>query len=200
MSGSTVIIGWLGVVVVSGLIAVYLARRWGHDPFGWAFLTAALGPLAIVAQVGPHQRDRDRRHALVAMTPRGGRELIVLATDGSEVATQLAAHVSDQGRQVVVLHVLPYELGPDGDDQSASEKAAQEAAGSLLSNLREKGVDARLELRYGPPGQAIVDYANESGAGLIVVGRRGSGLARALLGSTSRYVVEHASQPVFVAG
>lgn len=57
----------------------------------------------------------------------------------------------------------------------------------------------RIDLE-GYPADALVEYAQESGAGLIVVGSRGRGdLASLVLGSTSHRVVNQASCDVLIA-
>ena len=57
------LLGWLLIVVGSMAAIVYLAHRWGHDPFGWSMLAAAMGPIAIVALVGTRGSDVERRAA-----------------------------------------------------------------------------------------------------------------------------------------
>jgi nucleotide-binding universal stress UspA family protein len=59
---------------------------------------------------------------------------------------------------------------------------------------------SRLLVKEGLPGEVIVDQASEIDADLIVVGtHRGvGGLTRMLLGSTARYVTQHAGCPVLV--
>jgi nucleotide-binding universal stress UspA family protein len=52
---------------------------------------------------------------------------------------------------------------------------------------------------FGIPDTAIIDLAEELGAGLIVMGSRGlGGVMRALMGSISDSVVRHAHCPVMV--
>jgi nucleotide-binding universal stress UspA family protein len=51
---------------------------------------------------------------------------------------------------------------------------------------------------YGVPVEEIVEAAKSQGAGMIIIGRRGAGLTKALLGSVSDHVVKHASVPVVV--
>ncbi|MDX1593996.1 MAG: universal stress protein [Gammaproteobacteria bacterium] len=57
-----------------------------------------------------------------------------------------------------------------------------------------------LVVKEGPPGEVIVDEAAKHEVDLIVVGthRGTSGLKRMLIGSTARYVTQHAACPVFV--
>ncbi len=58
-----------------------------------------------------------------------------------------------------------------------------------------------IEYQYGigEPGYCICQTAQEWGASLIIVGRRGlRGLVEAFVGSVSKYVVHHAHCPVLV--
>ena len=58
---------------------------------------------------------------------------------------------------------------------------------------------AGAHLRMGEVALEIVALAEELGAGLIVMGRRGlGGVRRALMGSVSDSVVRHAHCPVLV--
>jgi len=73
------------------------------------------------------------------------------------------------------------------DEQVAKvEEAGGEVAGAHLVTQERRD-------------QAIVQLANEIGAGLIVMGSRGlGGLRRALMGSVSDSVVRHAHCPVLI--
>jgi nucleotide-binding universal stress UspA family protein len=62
-----------------------------------------------------------------------------------------------------------------------------------------RGVVARAHLRVGRPDKEIVGLGEELNVGLIVIGSRGlGGIRRALMGSVSNSVVQHAHCPVFV--
>jgi nucleotide-binding universal stress UspA family protein len=202
VSGSGAIIIWLCVVIASATIVVYLARRWGHDPFGWVILTAAMGPISLVALVGTHLSDRARSKEKRDYRSGAPRPILV-AVDGSQAATDaIIHHAADalHGDAAVVLHVSPYESQLEGHTTDQSMQSARDATEQVTLALRRACIPVNLEVRYGVPGEAIVRRANEVNAQLILVGRRGSGLARTLLGSTSQYVAEHAARPVAVVG
>jgi nucleotide-binding universal stress UspA family protein len=66
--------------------------------------------------------------------------------------------------------------------------------------LRRPGRTVRTHRRTGHPGEVISAYAAELGAELVILGARGHGpIDRALLGSVSSYVVDHAPCAVLVA-
>ena len=121
------------------------------------------------------------------------------------------------GRAVRVVHVWsnPVWLGdlsaisgmaygsslPSHED---SVRWAQDLAEEQLTKAREQhgssgvaAVQATAEAREGEPGHVLVNASQE--AGLLVVGGRGHGsLASVLLGSTTGFVMHHASCPLMI--
>jgi len=84
-----------------------------------------------------------------------------------------------------------------GDDFAAAQRTAVwEEASRVLDGCNQPTTRVDLE---GYPPDVIVEYAQEIGADLIVVGSRGRGdLASLVLGSTSHRVVNHAPCDVLV--
>jgi nucleotide-binding universal stress UspA family protein len=83
-------------------------------------------------------------------------------------------------------------------DPGALEEV-HEALAKARGRLEEKGVAPRLVEAHGDAADMIVQVAKEKGADLIVVGHRGLNIAqRALLGSVSTKVVNHADCDVLV--
>ena len=199
-----VIAVWLAVVLVTMLAITYLARRWGHDPFGWLLLSAAMGPIALVAMVGTRQRDTAlAAKPRAAGAPRvGGGPVVLAACDGSEATARIGRHLAESygpGTDVVLLVVEPHESAPrtPAEEQQAKREAEKTTAAAREA-LRAAGMSARTAIAYGSAGEEIVRAGDAEGAAVIVVGRRGAGLSRALLGSVSEHVVKHARHPVVV--
>jgi nucleotide-binding universal stress UspA family protein len=198
---------WAGIVVVSMLIVIVLAQRWGRDPFGFALLAAVLGPIAIVALVGSRQSDRGRPHRFETADgsqSSGGRS-VLLPVDGSQSAARAAAAIPTLGLrdiEAIVLTVLPREAEPRADaspqQQQEHQREIDRSTGDAVKVLKSAGVPHRVLVGYGKPGEEIVEAASEQGAVLIIVGRKGAGLTKSLLGSVSDHVVKHASVPVVV--
>ena len=143
--------------------------------------------------------------------------------DQPRPASRLAVSLAQQyGASIIMLHALEpvgsygralIETYVSSDDL---EKVYQEGQQRVLENMRERlkrfcdeelGDSAdltshvgKLVVKEGLPGEVIVQEAAEHGADLIVVGtHRGvGGLTRMLIGSTARYVTQHASCPVLV--
>jgi nucleotide-binding universal stress UspA family protein len=142
------------------------------------------------------------------MSETDRRPVIVVGYDGSEpsrVALTLAARRAGRGGRVFVVHA--YELPPDflgspNFDRLLSER--KDRGRALLDALPLTGADNPLDTEYeleligGPPAQAIAEVARVREADEIVVGARGLGRVRALLGSVSHELLYIADRPVLV--
>lgn len=124
------------------------------------------------------------------------KKRIVASVDISEMSTvtvRQAVRLAEDGSQVDVVHVLP-ETAPPNPQRAAEIQAA------LGLHLAENGFgDARVSIRFGSPGESIVEFAAEADAGLIVISSHGrTGLQRFVLGSVAEKVVRLAHCPVLV--
>jgi nucleotide-binding universal stress UspA family protein len=132
---------------------------------------------------------------------------IVVGYDGSDAgraALLFAARQAGPGGRVFV--VGAYELPPDflgspNYDRLLSERRGH--AEALLADLplhsgELAGPEYETELVGGPAAEAIADIARARHADEIVVGARGLGRVRALLGSVSHELLHIADRPVVV--
>lgn len=90
-----------------------------------------------------------------------------------------------------------FEFIPRTDDAEQFIKNEDDLAEKLVLNARERierrGIKATSQVLKGYPATAIVDFARDSNAELIMVGSHGrSGIARIILGSTARTAVRTA--------
>ena len=140
---------------------------------------------------------------------------VLLATDGSEEA-EMAATTAINLAKVTnsELHVLTVGPGYPAYDVRIPEVAeeirrqAQNILDDQVKKIERAGgevAQAHLRLAEHHPGfehhpsDDVVRFAEEIGAGLIVMGSRGrGGVGRALMGSVSDSVVRHAHCPVIV--
>lgn len=132
---------------------------------------------------------------------------IVVGYDGSNAsraALELAAkRATPQGR-VFIVHAFdlpPEMLGWPYYDRILSDR--RDHGASLLEALSLDqaplvGPKYETELIGGPPAQALADVARARNADEIIVGARGLGPVRALLGSVSHELLHLADRPVVV--
>jgi nucleotide-binding universal stress UspA family protein len=135
---------------------------------------------------------------------------ILLATDGSEDASQAARVAADlsqrTGSELHVVHAwrpLPQYAYPSLVSERyypPYERGATMLLDEQVKSVEEAGATvAEAHLRAGAPSDAILDLAEELGPGLLVVGSRGTGaIERLLTGSVSEALVHHAACPVLV--
>jgi nucleotide-binding universal stress UspA family protein len=130
--------------------------------------------------------------------------IVLLATDGSEGA-ELASHMAAAiaKRTESELHIVcVVDLGVAADPrlQEGLRQRAREILDDRAKKISSSGsVVADIHMCIGRPDREIITLAETIGAGLIVMGSRGlSGIRRALLGSVSDSVVQHAHCPVLV--
>ncbi len=144
---------------------------------------------------------------------------VLYSTDFSplaETALEYVKKLKEAGaKKVIVTHVvtsLSIEL-PEGTDLMNSEilsnvlpKADQLYVTSIIEkldrikkNLEFNELEVEIALRYGTPGDEIVNVAKEKGASVIVMGAHGKGLlTEILLGSVSVDVMRKAECPVLI--
>ena len=125
-------------------------------------------------------------------------------SDESIHAVKVAEELAGDEQEIHVIHVVPdldaatYPgvIGSPFDD----ERRTREAKQKMVEVLCDVATDAvSLEVRVGDPGHAIVDFAQQIGAGLIVIPSHGrSGISRVLIGSVAERVTRHVHCPVLV--
>lgn len=133
-------------------------------------------------------------------------ETIVWASDGSELADAALEHVRRlaeiHGSSILAVHANELVTGRfGGAPLLADEPDVREKIAAQVEELRAAGFDAELEIRSGGGDVAklVEDAAEQSGAGLIVVGTHGrGGIAASLLGSVARSLCHVSRRPVLV--
>ncbi len=135
---------------------------------------------------------------------------ILVAYDGSQnakKALEVAVDIAKKyGAKIYVAEVvdtatiLGLSMGPVPADivDSMRDKAKADLA-DAKARAEAEGVRAETALLEGDPASAIVEYAENIGADLIVTGSRGlSTIKRVFLGSVSTGIVTHSRKPVLV--
>ncbi|QSW98871.1 universal stress protein [Haloterrigena alkaliphila] len=135
---------------------------------------------------------------------------ILIPTDGSETISETLTHgLPIAERDAATVHALYVvdsrvtaaatdETGPELERSLEAE--GRDAVADVEDAAADRGLETVGEVRKGTPSKAILEYADERGIDLIVIGTRGKSPREkvASLGSVSERVVDNASIPVFV--
>ncbi len=139
-----------------------------------------------------------------------GFETILAPVDFSEHSELALEHAVGLAREVdadlQILHVVEeitypdfYYPAPATGEQMATEirERVSERLQEALGRIEELGVRAGVHVVEDRPAPGIADFAEESGADLVVVGTHGlTGVKRALLGSVAEGVIRRSVPPV----
>ncbi len=185
--------------LASGLIATLLMMRKGHRHWIWIAFGILLGPLAWLVFRERTEADAPHLEDLVPGARLPGLHVLV-GIDGSPAAQHAAVTARDLlgasvGR-ITLATVIDYDTEED------SEGRAEPAAWQMLHAAK-----ARLEpwgpaeaLLVGPPADALLQFVTEHDVDLVVVGPRGRGLSKRVLGSVGSALVARSPVPVLVVG
>lgn len=133
-------------------------------------------------------------------------DTILVPTDGSTEADKGARHAVDLAAALgATLHGLyvveeggnPWESESMEDQLARAEEYGQGVLDEVGAMAADAGVTFESEVRIGPAvHEKIVDYADEAGVDLIVMGSGYHGQIGGLLGSTADKVLRSAEVPV----
>src|SRR5688500_18225755 len=124
--------------------------------------------------------------------------------DGSETARAALAYAAQRvgpGGRIVVAHIVaPPTAFIDTQYYDESLRRAREHGEASLREVEDLlgGVPAELQVAEGPPARTLVELAGETGADEIVVGSRGFGAGRAILGSVAHALLHETDRPLVV--
>jgi nucleotide-binding universal stress UspA family protein len=138
---------------------------------------------------------------------------ILYCTDFSENASRAFAYALEaaalrKGSELHLIHVIPepdaqfwksYIYDAEGDVDEKAKKDIDEKIDRDFRPRIPEGLVFKTAFRIGKSPSEILKYAEEIGAGLIVLGRQGTGALTSLFfGSVAEKVVKKASCPVLV--
>lgn len=134
---------------------------------------------------------------------RGSEGPVVVGVDGSPVSGVAVRFAFDfaarHGAEVLVVHAADRVAAGVEVDAGVEPGAGEGVAAAELAECVRRYPDVRHAVHVGTGAPAEVLIAAGDSARLLVVGSHGKGaLSRALLGSVSQEVVNHASCPVAV--
>lgn len=136
-------------------------------------------------------------------------ERVLVATDGSDPATEAAEHACDLAERhdapLHAVYVMDTE-NPDVDEVIDADtlrdqlRAQGEAALEKVVEIAEPyGVDVETAILEGVPFDEVVTYVEDEDVDAVVVGRRGrTESIRIPLGSTTDAILRHTPVPVLV--
>jgi len=140
--------------------------------------------------------------------PADGYDEILVPTDGSDAAgaavdhgLELARAADARAHAVTVLDTgdmaASPTLSPPTEIVKQLETEHQNATDEIAAQAREDGLAATTAVLEGRPGTELLEYIDDHGIDLVVMGTHGrSGIDRLLLGSTTERLLRHASAPI----
>ena len=134
---------------------------------------------------------------------------IIVPTDGTEaslrgleIAVQLAVRYAAELVVVTAVSVpdwLARQNMEEGAIESYVEGNAQKVFEAVVALLKTSGIGAELKVVVGPAAESLVTEIENSGADLVVMGRRGRNEPKDLLiGSVSDRVARHVKVPILL--
>lgn len=135
---------------------------------------------------------------------------ILIPTDGSDTIPDTLDHgmpiATNNDATVHSLYVVDSRVTTAADEDTSTdlerslEKEGTEAVAAVEERAAAEGLETVGEVRQGTPAKTILEYVEEKGIDLIVIGTRGKSPREKVtsLGSVSERVVDNASIPVFV--
>jgi nucleotide-binding universal stress UspA family protein len=137
---------------------------------------------------------------------------ILVCLDGSSLSEQIVPYATEVARRfgsrVVLLQVLQIPSSLAAASAQGAENVIEEELRRLsyeahqylegiATQMKDKGVTAEVSVIEGTPGDAIVEYASQSGIELIVVATHGrKNIGRLVFGSVADHVMRHTFIPV----
>jgi nucleotide-binding universal stress UspA family protein len=190
-----VVVVWLAI----GLTASVVMGRRGHSAFEWLVVGSILGPLSVPVAMSAVRSGRDvSPRELTSPVPGGGAVDVLVGIDGSEAShdalRRSVALLGDRIGRLVLATVVDVETATSGgpalrDSEAALDRLAGETAGGRAGSVVLSGL----------PANALKGYAAEHDFDLLVVGRRGRGATKALLGSTAAGLGHGSPVPLLIA-
>lgn len=199
MSASSLLLVIAAVWVAIGVVTAVVMGRRGFSAWTWLVVGVVLGPLVVPLAIAA---TRERRPVLFRRLTEGvpgtGGTDVLVGIDGSDGAREAAraslSIVGSVGRCTLAA-VLDRDVLSARVEREERQRMldALEAASALLPDRQPDTV-----LLEGKPSDALARYAAEGGYELLVVGRRGDGASKALLGSTAATLARGGEVPILI--
>lgn len=202
MSDGSIVVLIAAVWLAVGLgLAVFMGRR-GHNAFGWGVIGVLLGPLGVALAIEAVMDEKtSSAEVLRESSASSGCVDVLVGIDGSpEAAAALHAAVDilgDRLHRLTLAGVRPYADSPADERWLRAQLDRQVEL--VRKGLRKGAGRCGVMLLTGRPSEELLRAASEGGYDLVVVGARGRGLSKALLGSVATQLGSNAKVPVLIA-
>ena len=182
--------------IVTGVVAVAILHRRGHDIFSWSILFMFLGPIAIPLAISadrhPPEVPDDRM--------RDGRFDVLVAHDGSTRSADAVCAAlelfEDAVTSVTVAAVVDQEAATTVRG-AGTRRDREDSLAAVANRLQLSCGAAETVVLYGEPAAALSTFAAGHGFEMIVVPapERGGGVK----GRAAKHLATSAPVPVLVA-
>lgn len=184
-----------GAWVLEALVLGYVMGRRGYEAYSWTLMAMVLGPLILPVAISYVLRSPSREPKLLRPGHGGAGPIDVLVgVDGSPesaaAVTQAVALFGPRAGRITLARVVP--VGATRETEQLAE-AELEAACAAHPDLDPSTVVLR-----GEPIAALREYLRRLGYEVLVVGTRGSGRSKAVLGSAAAGLARGAGIPVLL--
>jgi nucleotide-binding universal stress UspA family protein len=196
-----------------GFVLAIVMGRLGHSPFAWGVLGLVLGPIALLLALAAARNEPAPARLVASGVPGSGPVDVLVGIDGSpESGAATTAALDLLGARVGRLTLVAVTEIDDSvagrQEQRRLRDELERQAEAVRIWLQERDVTGQAEqtvvpellVRSGQPAATLDRIAAEDGYGLLVVGARGAGLSRFMLGSVATRLAARASVPVLVIG
>ena len=182
-----------------GVSTALLMGRRGHQPFMWLVLAIVFGPLVLplAASALRHHRRGLLQRLSVGHAGTGTVDVLGGIDGSSESERAIVSAIRMLGSRlgrVTLAAVVDYDIAADSGLAEEKDRARTEIARAASAS----GVEPETILLAGRPAEALRKHAVEEGYELIVVGRRGRGASRVLIGSVASELARGGEVPVLV--
>ena len=184
--------GW---VAIGAGLSILMGRR-GHNGFGWFVLGSMLGPLGLILAVDALRHEPAQEPARPVTGHAGGPVDVLVGYDGSPESIAALATVGDLLGERTGRVVIATVVSLDGI--AAEERDAEKGLSRMAS--RVPTLPVATEVLHGRPSVALAQRAAGGGFDLLVIGTRGKGLTKGLMGSAASELVRDSKVPVLVVG
>jgi nucleotide-binding universal stress UspA family protein len=189
--------------IATGLIVTFVMGRRGHDLFNWGVLGAVFGPLVVFLAIDAARRERETRQAPRQVRPGTvgpGPVQVLVGIDGSPESTAALGHaidlLGDRIGRLTLAAVIDYDAAltsrPWGAQDDA-ERTLETCAATVVA------YDPETIVLAGSPASALLGHATSKDYDLLVIGSRGHGASKAVLGSVAARLIRAPELPVLVA-